>query len=224
MSASPAQAARYRDIYRRLHAHFGHRDWWPGDDPFGIMVGAVLTQNTAWKNVIRAIANLEAADALNPEAILANPFETVAQWLKPSGYFNVKTKRLRAYCAWYLEQGSFEALRDWDTEALRAGLLGVHGVGPETADDILLYAFERPVFVIDAYTRRAFARLGLVGGKEDYETLRAGFERALGPDVALFNDYHAQIVGLGHFFCRPRPLCADCPVSEICDYARQNDA
>ena len=214
-----SEKARYLEVYRRLHAHFGHRDWWPGDGPFEIMVGAVLTQNTAWKNVTRAIANLEAADALTPEALLAAPFDTVAQWLKPSGYFNVKAKRLRAYCAWYLEQGGFEALRRRRTPVLREGLLSVHGVGPETADDILLYAFKRPVFVIDTYTRRAFARIGLVTGEESYEALRLGFERALGPDVALFNDYHAQIVGLGHFFCRPKPKCLECPLAVCCDFA-----
>ena len=216
-----SQTARYLDVYRRLRAHFGHRHWWPGDGPFEIMVGAILTQNTAWKNVTRAIANLKEADALTPETLLATHFKTVAKWLKPSGYFNVKAKRLRAYCAWYLEQGGFEALRRWETPALREGLLSVNGVGPETADDILLYAFERPVFVIDAYTRRAFARIGLVTGEESYETLRLGFERALGPDVALFNDYHAQIVGLGHFFCRPKPKCSACPLSICCDFAKR---
>ena len=209
---------RYDDIYRRLHAHFGHRDWWPGDTPFEIMVGAVLTQNTAWVNVERAIANLKQADALSAEAIVAAHHKTLAKWLKPSGYFNVKAKRLRAFCTWYLERGGFQELNGLDTQTLRDGLLSVNGIGPETADDMLLYAFERPVFVIDAYTRRAFSRLGVVNGDEGYEPLRRGFERALGPDVALFNDYHAQIVALGKHFCRPKPRCGNCPLTEVCEF------
>ena len=209
---------RYRDIYRRLHAHFGDRDWWPGDTSFEIMVGAVLTQNTAWVNVERAIANLKQADALSAEAIVAAHHKTLAKWLKPSGYFNVKAKRLRAFCMWYLERGGFQELNGLDTQTLRDGLLSVNGIGPETADDMLLYAFERPVFVIDAYTRRAFSRLGVVNGDEGYEPLRRGFEQALGPDVALFNDYHAQIVALGKHFCRPKPRCGNCPLTEVCEF------
>ena len=121
-----------------------------------------------------------------------------------------------------LEQGGFEALRRWETPVLCEGLLSVNGVGLETADDILLYAFKRPMFVIDAYTRRAFARIGVVTGEESYETLRLGFERALGSDVALFNDYHAQIVGLGHFFCRLKPKCSECPLAVRCEFAQKD--
>ena len=143
------------------------------------MVGAVLTQNTAWTNVEKAIACLKAEGALTPERIVAARPRRLAGWIRSAGYFNVKARRLKSFCVWYLEQGGYDALRLWDTETLRAGLLSVNGVGPETADDILLYAFERPVFVIDAYTRRIFIRLGLVDECAGYETLRHTFESAL---------------------------------------------
>ncbi|MGB0723638.1 MAG: endonuclease III domain-containing protein [Gammaproteobacteria bacterium] len=207
---------RLHDIHARLLAHRGARHWWPADTPFEIMVGAILTQNTAWRNVERAIANLKAADALSPEAILAAPPETLADWLRPSGYFNVKARRLRNYCQWYQDNGGFQGLKTWKTAPLRAAVLSVNGVGPETADDIVLYAFDRPVFVIDTYTRRIFSRLGLIKGDEPYETLRAAFEQSLGPDAPLFNEYHAQIVGLGNQTCRPKPLCGKCPLSGLC--------
>jgi len=143
------------------------------------MVGAVLTQNTAWTNVEKAIACLKAVDALTPERIVAARPRQLAGWIRSAGYFNVKARRLKSFCVWYLEQGGYDALRERDTETLRAGLLSVNGIGPETADDILLYAFERPVFVIDAYTRRIFIRLGLVDECAGYETLRHTFESAL---------------------------------------------
>ena len=143
------------------------------------MVGAVLTQNTAWTNVEKAIACLKAEGAMTPERIVAARPRRLAGWIRSAGYFNVKARRLKSFCVWYLDQGGYDALRAWDTETLRAGLLSVNGVGPETADDILLYAFERPVFVIDAYTRRIFMRLGLVDERAGYETLRHIFESAL---------------------------------------------
>ncbi len=210
---------RIRKIYDALYAAHGPQHWWPGDTAFEIMVGAVLTQNTAWVNVERAIANLKQADALTPEAIAAAHPKRLAKWLKPSGYFNVKAKRLRAFCRWLLAQGGVAALAQLPTDELRARLLAVHGVGPETADDILLYAFERPVFVIDAYTRRIFQRLGAIAGDEDYDTLRLAFERALGPDTALFNEYHGLIVRQGKDVCRTRPLCAQCAIARLCPVA-----
>lgn len=180
------------------------------------MVGAVLTQNTAWVNVERAIANLKQVNALTPEAIVAAHPKRLAKWLKPSGYFNVKAKRLRAFCRWLIAQGGVAVLAQLATNELRTRLLAVHGVGPETADDILLYAFERPVFVIDAYTRRIFQRLGAIRGDEDYEMLRLSFEQALGPDTALFNEYHGLIVRQGKDVCRTRPLCAQCAIARLC--------
>lgn len=214
---SPAKPRRtIPTIYRRLYATHGPQHWWPGETPFEIMVGAVLTQNTAWVNVERAIENLKRADALSPQAIAVAHPRRLARWLRPSGYFNVKAKRLRALCRWLIAQGGIARLARLPTDELRAALLSVHGIGPETADDILLYAFERPVFVIDAYTRRVFRRLGLIAGTEDYETLRALFEDALGPDVAVYNEYHGLLVHHGKHVCRAVPRCASCCLSSAC--------
>lgn len=206
----------FRNVYKKLHATHGPQHWWPGDSPFEIMVGAVLTQNTAWTNVEKAITNLKRARALTPQKILAAPKATLAAWLRPSGYFNVKAKRLRAFCTWLLAQGGVKKLASWPTPDLRNGLLSVHGIGPETADDILLYAFHRPVFVIDAYTRRIFSRLGLIEGKEQYETLRGRFEAALKTDAGLFNQYHALIVLHGKDTCRTKPRCDRCCLERTC--------
>lgn len=203
-------------VYRKLYAANGSQHWWPGDSRFEIMVGAVLTQNTAWSNVERAIANLKRAGALSPEAIVRAPHRRLAAWIRPSGYFNVKARRLKSLCRWLIAQGGVQRIARWPTERLRAALLGVHGIGPETADDILLYAFGRPVFVIDAYTRRLFARLGLIRGDEDYEMLRRHFERRLGPDPELFNEYHALIVAHGKNICRKRPACGKCCLAAQC--------
>ncbi len=210
-------AARVRRVYERLYEAHGPQHWWPGETPFEIMVGAILTQNTAWTNVERAIANLKRARALSPRAIVAAEPERLGEWLRPSGYFNIKARRLRNFCTWYLERGGLSRLRRLDTQALRHAVLSVNGVGPETADDILLYAFERPVFVIDAYTRRLFSRLGMISGEEGYETLRHAFEHALGPDVALFNEYHALIVVHAKDICRKKkPSCGDCVLKRGC--------
>ncbi len=213
-----------RAVYRRLHAAYGPQHWWPGDTRFEIMVGAVLTQNAAWINVERAIANLKRAKALTPERIVAAPHARLARWLKPSGYFNVKAGRLKSLCRWLIAHGGVRALARLDTHDLRAELIAVHGVGPETADDIVLYAFERPVFVIDAYTRRLFARLGFVKGNEGYETLRHFFEHALGPDVPVYNEYHALIVRHAKDVCRVKPRCADCGLARGCPFARMKPA
>jgi len=212
--------------YNILFARFGPQHWWPGDTPFEIMVGAVLTQNTAWTNVEKAIANLQHARALDAAVIVSASHEQLARWLTPSGYFNIKAKRLKNFCAWYLEQGGYEALRSWPTARLRAGLLSVNGVGRETADDMLLYAFNRPVFVIDAYTRRIFSRLGLVDHDASYEALRRYFEETLRAGagagrqrlIRLFNEYHALIVVLGKDVCRKRPRCGACPLAAQCTY------
>lgn len=214
-----------RQVYRRLFAHYGPQYWWPGDTPFEVMVGAILTQNTAWSNVERAIANLRQAGALAPEAIIAAPHEVLAEWLRPSGYFNIKATRLQNYCRWYLAEGGWDSLRALSDHDLRHAVLSVNGVGPETADDILLYAFERPVFVIDAYTRRIFSRLDLVNGEEGYEHLRGWFETALAGEegrVELFNEYHALIVRHAKEACRKRPVCAECVLAKGCPYAAKN--
>jgi endonuclease-3 related protein len=179
----------------------------------------VLTQNTAWTNVEKAIANLKQAQALSPEAIVKAHPRRLAAWLRPSGYFNIKAKRLKAFCRWLIDQGGVKKLGQLGTHELRHALLNVHGIGPETADDILLYAFNRPVFVIDAYTRRVFARLGLITGDEHYETLRNRFEDELGFSAPLFNEYHALIVIHGKDVCKKRPLCGSCCLTDECPSA-----
>lgn len=204
------------EAYRRLDAAWGPQHWWPGESPLEIMVGAVLTQNTAWVNVERAIANLKAEGLLALEAMLALPVDRLAALIRPAGYFNVKARRLRALLEWVRDQGGVDVLAGWPDASLRAGLLGVHGVGPETADDILLYAFGRPVFVIDAYTRRILGRVGLVDPAAGYEHLRATIEAELGPDVPLYNQFHALLVMHGKAICRPRPRCAECVLKADC--------
>lgn len=211
-------ALTLREVYQRLHDAYGPQHWWPGDSRFEIMVGAVLTQNTAWANVERAIANLKRARALAPQAIVAAPHARLASWLRPSGYFNIKASRLKSMCGWLIAQGGVRALARMNTHDLRAALIAVHGIGPETADDIALYAFNRPVFVIDAYTRRIFARLGLIKGEEGYEHLRHWFENDLDPDVAMFNEYHALIVKHGKDVCRKRPRCGECCLRACCKH------
>ena len=203
-------------VFDTLFSAHGPQHWWPGDTPFEIMVGAVLTQNTAWSNVEKAIANLVERDKLSPGAIIAARRDHLANWLRPSGYFNVKAGRLRNLCRWYVDNGGFPELSLMETGALRDSLLSVSGVGPETADDILLYAFERPVFVIDAYTRRLFSRLGFIGGDEAYEDLRMAFEDNLGPDVALYNELHALVVMHAKTVCRVRPRCDVCVLQRGC--------
>lgn len=213
----------FLSVYRTLFKQYGPQHWWPGDTPFEVMVGAVLTQNTAWSNVEKAIANLKQANSLSAKKIADMPADELAQLIRPAGYFNVKAKRLQNFCRWFLQQGGEKALQQWDDDALRHGLLSVNGVGPETADDMVLYAFNRPVFVIDAYTRRIFARLGLVTGEEGYETLRHLFERELGQkikqrdeQVTIFNEYHALIVLHAKDVCRKKPRCDECCLRRQC--------
>ncbi|MES9970757.1 MAG: endonuclease III domain-containing protein [Candidatus Thiodiazotropha sp.] len=204
-------------VYERLFERYGAQHWWPAETQFEVMIGAVLTQNTDWSNVEKAIDNLKAIDALSLESLLALPGDELSTLIRPAGYFNVKRKRLRSLCRFLAQNPALEQL---DTQALREGLLSVHGIGPETADDILLYAYERPVFVIDAYTRRLFGRLGSIGDGCGYETLRGGFESALASDVPLFKEYHALIVIHAKAHCRTKPLCGECPLLDLCAYGR----
>lgn len=202
--------------YDTLLERFGAQHWWPADSPFEVMVGAVLTQNTAWSNVERAIANLAERGKLDAEKIVAARNDHLANWLRPSGYFNIKAKRLKNFCRWYLEQGGYRRLARLATADLRRALLSVNGIGHETADDILLYAFARPVFVVDAYTRRLFSRLGLVQGDEAYDDMRLAIETCLDADVELFNEYHALIVRHAKEYCRVKPRCEECVLNISC--------
>lgn len=203
-------------IYCDLNNAYGDLGWWPGDSPFEVMVGAVLTQNTAWTNVEKALAQLRAADALSLPGILALPQAELALLIRSSGYFNIKANRLRQLCLFLRAAGGEAALAQRDTIDLRNAMLTVNGVGPETCDDILLYAFDRPVFVIDAYTRRLLKRYGLARGDEAYEALRAGFEVALGSDVALYQAYHGLIVEHAKAACAVKPRCSACCLAMDC--------
>lgn len=211
-------------VFEALHAAYGPQHWWPAEAPFEVMVGAILTQNTAWTNVERALTRLTGGIPLKAREILDLDQAALAEAIRPAGYFNVKAARLRAFCTEYVAIGGFDALASLDTDALRHRLLAIHGVGPETADDMLLYAFGRPVFVVDAYTRRIFGRLGMLAGGEGYETIRHEFESTLGPDVSLYNEYHALIVRHGKDWCRTRPRCADCCLRYRCPSAVDQNA
>lgn len=203
-------------LYDGLLSAYGEQPWWPADTPFEVVVGAVLTQNAAWTNVEKAIDRLKARGLLSLRAILDCESAALADAIRPSGYFNVKATRLRAVCEFLHAQGGLDVFASWGQDAQRAALLGVKGIGPETADDILLYALDRPVFVIDAYTRRLLQRHGLVAGGETYEALRGGFERALPADVHLYQQYHALIVMHAKHVCRKSPLCARCALAATC--------
>ena len=212
------QARQLLAIYRRLDHTYGPQGWWPASDRFEIIVGAVLVQNTNWRNVERAIEQLKARDLCSVSAILTAPEAALAEAIRSSGYYNVKARRLRAVAQWLQSVGGFEKLARLETNQIRGSLLGVHGVGPETCDDILLYALGRPVFVIDAYTKRVFSRLFELPYSEDYETWRARFETALSPDADMFNQFHALIVRHGKYVCKKsHPACVSCVLRDDCN-------
>ena len=201
-------------LYKTLLAHFGPQKWWPGRTRFEVIVGAILTQNTAWRNVERAIANLRAAGLLVPEKLRRIKRARLAKLIRSAGYFNVKAERLGAFLDWFFGAygGDLRRMDRTPTMVLREELLAVRGVGRETADSILLYALKRPVFVIDAYTRRIVRRHGLAAGDEDYDELRALFEDNLPRQVQLYNEYHALIVAAGKNHCGPKTRCDGCPL------------
>lgn len=205
-------------IYELLFTRFGHQHWWPGQTTDEIIIGAVLTQSVSWKNVVKAIAALKAADLLSLPAIAVADPEVVAPLIRPTLYYKQKALKLQAVADWFGKNCHFEypRLYEHNLVELRQALLRVRGVGPETADSILLYALARPVFVVDAYTRRLWQRLGLGPESIGYEELRAVFEGALPQKVDLFNDYHAQIVRLGHEHCAKKPRCSGCPLLTLC--------
>jgi endonuclease-3 related protein len=203
-----------RDIYSLLFAKWGPQHWWPGRTRLEIIVGAILTQNTAWANVEKAIRRLRKARALNLRRLHAADLRTLADWIRPAGYFNVKARRLRSFTQMMFDRfgGDLRRLFALETPVLREILLGVNGIGPETADSILLYAAGRPVFVVDAYTRRFMMRHGWIGAGATYDDIARIFTVRLSRDAVLYNEYHALIVALGKNLCRPKPKCADCPL------------
>ena len=205
-----------RVIFDRLLAAYGPQAWWPARDPFEMMAGALLTQRTTWRNAEQALASLRRSDTLSPETLACLPTPDLEALIRPAGTFRVKAPRLRALAQWYIDAGGYEFLMARSTAALRAELLGLAGIGPETADDILVYAFGRPVFVVDAYARRILARYGWVGGDEPYERLSAAVADTLGRDAAMLGEFHALLVEHGKRHCRATPRCAECPLASRC--------
>ncbi|MDL1972411.1 MAG: endonuclease III domain-containing protein [Deltaproteobacteria bacterium] len=202
------------EIFNLLYDAFGPRHWWPGDSPFEVIVGAILTQNTTWKNVEKAINNLKRANLLEPKALYRLPYEILVDLIHPVGFFNIKAKRLKAFLNFLFEefQGNLEEMFSLEMEGLRKKLLSIPGIGPETADSILLYAGGKPSFVVDAYTRRILSRHGLIHEEASYEEIRELFMDHLPSDVGLFNEYHALLVELGKRFCKTKPHCKGCPL------------
>ena len=209
-------------IYQRLLARYGPQHWWPADSPFEVIVGAILTQSAAWGNVEKALANLKGEGVLSPQGLYHLPEERLARLIYPSGYYNAKARKLKAFVGHLVEvyQGDHDRLFAPDVAALRPELLALHGIGPETADSILLYAGAKPVFVVDAYTRRSATRLGLAPANASYAALQALFMANLPPQVPLFNEYHALLVRLGKEACRKVPRCPVCPLLELCPTAQ----
>ncbi len=213
----PVRRIPLLELYQLLFSHFGHRDWWPGDTPLEIIVGAILTQNTAWQNVEKAIGNLKQNHALSISRLRQVEEAQLAGWLRPSGYFNQKAKKIKAFIE-FLDHhygGSLARMREAPLEHLRVELLKVKGIGPETADSILLYALEKRVFVIDAYTKRIFTRHHYFAEEPSYPEAQRFFEDECPPDTGLYNDFHAQIVATGNRYCKPIPRCEGCPLEHL---------
>jgi len=205
-------------IYEKLMNEFGHQNWWPikTGSRFEICVGAILTQNTNWKNVDKALDNLIAAKALNPRIIAEMPKAKLEKLIKPSGFYKQKAERLKIFSKFFLSKNNFYK------NITREELLKIKGIGNETADSILLYACEKPFFVVDAYTKRVFSRLGLIEGK--YEEVQKFFEQNLNKSVSLYKEFHALIVELAKKYCKKESLCIKCPLNKICKHAKQAHA
>jgi endonuclease III related protein len=206
------------DIYQRLYKAYGPQHWWPAEEPFEVIVGAILTQSAAWTNVEKAISNLKKARTLSPRSLREIPEKQLAYLIYPSGYYNAKARKLKAFTEWLGQEFDDNLVKLFQPgiKQLREQLLGIYGIGEETADSILLYAGNKPVFVIDAYTRRIIDRLGLttkLTGYRDYQKL---FMDYLPPDVAVFNEYHALLVKMGKEACRKKPLCFNCCLNPLC--------
>jgi endonuclease III related protein len=209
------------DIYRRLFSRYGPQHWWPADESFEVIVGAILTQSAAWKNVEKCIANLKKADALSPSALRKLTPQELAELIHPSGYYNAKTAKLKAFTIWLGDNyaDSLESLFAQDVAGLREKLLEVHGIGEETADCILLYAGNKPVFVIDAYTRRVVDRLGIRVEGNKYQHYQKLFMENLPLNTQMFNEYHALFTALCKDVCLKKPVCGECCLGHICEGA-----
>lgn len=213
-SAPPrwSRDVRLDRLLAELHAGFGFQRWWPATTPFEVIVGAILTQNTAWRNVEYALANLRAADLLSPHRLIECEPELLHATVRPSGTFKAKARKLVEISKWYLDVGGLRALRERELEPLRDELLEVWGVGPETADSILCYAAGRPTAVVDTYTRRILSRHELCDGQGEYEELRHWLGERLTPEPFVFEEFHALFVRVGYDHCKPTAKCATCPV------------
>jgi endonuclease-3 related protein len=211
------------DIYQRLYKKYGPQHWWPAEEPFEVIVGVILTQSTAWVNVEKAISSLKQAGALKPDALRKLPQEQLAALIRSCGYYNDKTTKLKAFATWFGKYfgDSLNKLFDQEIGQLRQQLLTIFGIGEESADSILLYAGNKPVFVIDAYTRRIFKRIGIQPRTDDYQYWQAIFMKNLPADAALYNEYHALLVCLAKEVCRTYPLCKDCCLSPSDELAKQ---
>ncbi|RIK85867.1 MAG: endonuclease [Planctomycetota bacterium] len=205
------------EAYELLLASLGPQAWWPGDTPFEVMVGAVLVQNTAWRNVERALENLKQAEALDPHVIHGLAPTELEELIRPAGYFRIKARRLRNLIDYLVARydGSLEAMRQRDASQLREELLAVHGIGPETADSILLYALHKPVLVVDAYTHRIWSRHGWIDDEADYHRLQEEIASGLPDDAQTLNEFHALIVNVGHHWCKRVPKCHECPLRPL---------
>ena len=211
-------------IYHQLLDAYGPQNWWPAEEPFEVMVGAILTQSAAWRNVEKAIANLKEAKALSPRALRQLSLPDLATIIHPCGYYNAKARKLKSLVQWLEEycQDNLDKLFATSTDQLRQQLLSVWGIGEETADSIILYAANKPIFVIDAYTRRIINRLGLAPDGNSYTAYQSLFKDNLPTDAVLFNEYHALLVHLGKDICRSRPLCQHCCLQNICQFNKNS--
>ena len=204
-------------IYSLLYDHFGPQAWWPAVTPFEVMVGAILTQNTNWLNVEKAIANLKGAKGLRAEGLGKMNIRRLEELIRPSGYYRQKAKKLKAFVKFFLGEydGSIRKMRKGEVGELRKELLAVHGIGPETADSMLCYALDKPTFVVDAYTKRIGKRVGLFKYSE-YPEIKDYFEKNLPKDLEIYKEYHALIVELGKNYCKTKPDCKNCPIKKLC--------
>ena len=224
--SSEASPPSLEVVYRRLLDAYGPQSWWPAEGRFEVMVGAILTQSAAWSNVEKAIDRLKSGSKLSPAAIRETPVDELASLVYSSGYYNAKARKLKALAAYLGERfgDDIDAMGSCDTQSLRAELLAVHGIGHETADDILLYALDKPIFVIDSYTRRLLGRLGVADEKEPYAQHQQLFMDELPADAEMFAEYHALIVTHAKVSCRKSPVCEGCALLDICPTGQMQTA
>jgi len=210
-------SALFLNIYQRLFHRFGQQHWWPGETPFEVAIGAILTQNTNWQNVEKAITNLKNAGILSPLGIRKVSAKRLAHLIRPAGYYNLKSARLKEFIGFLFKgyNGRLDFMRKQKTSSLRIELLNINGIGPETADSILLYALGKPIFVIDAYTRRIFSRHRIISEDTGYSEIQQFFMQSLPRSVKLFNEYHALLVKVGKEYCKRIPRCKGCPLAPL---------